>query len=289
MRCARLRSGSALPTPRAAQGRLSDQPCAIVKGGPFCAPIGGPVCTPIDSVDTYVNVHPDIMPALSKILIFHSATMQTAPRLIQSGSGWADMEARPSDRIKITGKDAAMLIKSGFLQRTDEFGTETLICTMKLHEILRAMGLCGYRSWAGVSRISFKETVPSGYKSKDWNDWGCTEIEAGMVEIEEEGYRRVAHSGLWEPGRRFMYEQLAFIDTIKFDATIWPDFGQITFEDGQFKTDIDPSRDHRTLPGELGALYRLPVAERVMVMRYLFAIAVEQQMPPDWYDWVYDR
>src|SRR3546814_10189919 len=92
------------------------------------------------------------MPALSKILIFHSDTMQTAPRLIQSGSGWADMEARPSDRIKITGKDAAMLIKSGFLQRTDEFGTETLICTMKLHEILRAMGLCGYRSWAGVSR-----------------------------------------------------------------------------------------------------------------------------------------
>src|SRR3546814_4214546 len=86
------------------------------------------------------------MPALSKILIFHSDTMQTAPRLIQSGSGWADMEARPSDRIKITGKDAAMLIKSGFLQRTDEFGTETLICTMKLHEILRAMGLCGYRS-----------------------------------------------------------------------------------------------------------------------------------------------
>src|SRR3546814_13744672 len=104
------------------------------------------------------------------------------------------MEARPSDRIKITGKDAAMLIKSGFLQRTDEFGTETLICTMKLHEILRAMGLCGYRSWAGVSRISFKETVPSGYKSKDWNDWGCTEIEASMVEVEEEGYRRVAHS-----------------------------------------------------------------------------------------------
>src|SRR3546814_5485721 len=36
---------SALPTPRAAQGRVSDQPCAIVKGGPFCAPIGGPVCT----------------------------------------------------------------------------------------------------------------------------------------------------------------------------------------------------------------------------------------------------
>src|SRR3546814_1014084 len=71
-------------------------------------------------VDTYVNVHPDIMPALSKILIFHSATMQTAPRLIQSGSGWADMEARPSDRINITGKDAAMLLKSGFLQRTDE-------------------------------------------------------------------------------------------------------------------------------------------------------------------------
>src|SRR3546814_6814178 len=97
-----------------------------------------------------------------------------------------------------------MLIKSGFLHRTDEFGTETLICTMKLHEILRAMGLCGYRSWAGVSRISFKETVPSGYKSKDWNDWGCTEIEASMVEVEEEGYRRVAHSGLWEPGRRFM-------------------------------------------------------------------------------------
>jgi uncharacterized protein len=27
---------------------VSDQPCAIVKGGPFCAPIGGPVCTPID-------------------------------------------------------------------------------------------------------------------------------------------------------------------------------------------------------------------------------------------------
>src|SRR3546814_5855487 len=85
------------------------------------------------------------------------------------------MEARPSDRIKITGKDAAMLIQSGFLQRTHEFGTETLICTMKLHEILRAMGLCGYRSWAGVSRISFKETVPSGYKSKDWNDWGRSE------------------------------------------------------------------------------------------------------------------
>jgi len=30
LRCARLRSGSALPTPRAAQGRVSDQPCAIV-------------------------------------------------------------------------------------------------------------------------------------------------------------------------------------------------------------------------------------------------------------------
>src|SRR3546814_18609146 len=84
-----------------------------------------------------------------------------------------------------------------------------------------------------------------------------------------------------------MHEQLAFIDTIKYDETIWPDFGQITFEDGHFKTDIDPSRDHRTLPGELGALYRLPVAERVMVMRYLFAIAVDQHMPPDWYDWVY--
>src|SRR3546814_9929393 len=31
LRCARLRSGSALPTPRAAQGRVSDQPCAIAR------------------------------------------------------------------------------------------------------------------------------------------------------------------------------------------------------------------------------------------------------------------
>lgn len=50
LRCARLRSGYALPTPRAAQESASDQPCAILTGGPFCAPIGGPVCTPIDTV-----------------------------------------------------------------------------------------------------------------------------------------------------------------------------------------------------------------------------------------------
>src|SRR3546814_2466069 len=109
-----------------------------------------------------------------------------------------------------------------------------------------------------------------------------------MVEVEEEGYRRVAHSGLWEPGRRFMHEQLAFIDTIKYDATIWPDFGQITLEDGQFKTDIDPSREHRPLPGDLGALYRLPLAENVMIMLYLLPIAFEQHKVPDWNDLVAD-
>ncbi|OWQ98528.1 hypothetical protein CDQ91_06680 [Sphingopyxis witflariensis] len=36
---------------------MSDQPCAIVKGGPFCAPIGGPVCTPIDSEAFFLAYH----------------------------------------------------------------------------------------------------------------------------------------------------------------------------------------------------------------------------------------
>ena len=49
LRCARLRSGYALPTPRAAQGSPSHQRSAILTGGPFCAPIRGPVCTPIDT------------------------------------------------------------------------------------------------------------------------------------------------------------------------------------------------------------------------------------------------
>lgn len=241
-------------------------------------------------VESYVNTPPDVVPALSKILIFHSDTMQTAPRFVRSGSGWADMEARPSDRIKITGKEAAMLVKSGFLRSTLDFGPETLICTMSLHEVLRAMGLCGYRSWAGVRRISFKETVPSGYKFKEGRDWSYMDISADMVHLEENGYQEsCVRSRTWEPGPRWMLEQSTLIQTIKYDAMIWPDFGQITYEDEKFKTDIDPSRDHRSLPGELGALYRLPTSERVMVMRYLFAIAVEQQMSPDWYDWVFDR
>ena len=72
------------------------------------------------------------------------------------------------------------------------------------------------------------------------------------------------------------------------EGMAWPDFDRdIRAEmDGRLGVPCDPGLDHRHLPGPLGALYRAPVADRLLIKRYLRWSQTRGQLPyfPDWED-----
>lgn len=245
---------------------------------------------------TLVHIGTDLAPTLLELLRLDEENVRRSPRLKRSGSYWVEDGVPMARRIKITAGQARRLIQAGLLHTEvdDDFG-DTLLYGSQMHDLMRTMGTTGYQSWKSVTTIDSHARVPVGVPNHPGeHSW---EPRQGAVEATDNGYLSLSpYVNEWS--RRWDAEPVAdrsrssrpVIDVVQADSGIWPDFGPLEPDgSGGFTTQIDPGLDHRTIPGPLGRLYRMPVADRVLARRWLFSRLVDQTMSRDWYAWAHEH
>lgn len=222
----------------------------------------------------FTRAKPDVRALLARVLRLDHNTTLGPPMLVRRGSRWSDMDARPADRINLRAEELDTLVRGGFLHQARDADEETWEADFSYHELLRALAGAGYADMAGITEVRAEEMVPQGIATSAWSHghgvaFGTVDVRDAPDKWDRE-FTHGSHQWPSSPASRAVEPDGQQMRVVRVEKRVFPDFGELArSNDGVLHTTTDPSRDARRLRGPLADLYRMPVEDRVLVVRYV--------------------
>ncbi len=242
-----------------------------------------------EDVRFFSELKAEVQNAIEPILVVNERTMMQQLSLVRRSGRWVQRHPPRGTVPEISYEDAKTLMSYGVLTRRDE----SLVAGEAYHRLLRGLIATGYDSWKGVPEIRRVERVPNGIEYKPPYTY-MAHSGRQVARLAPEGFtiERLGFDATKPTAARNGYAKAGLTGKDPLIAVIirggvaWPDFTRdIPSEiEGRLGVPCDPGLDHRDLPGPLGALYRSPTNDRILMRRHLRWQETQWQLP-DWHDW----
>lgn len=223
-----------------------------------------------DGIDMLVEEAPEVRTALIVAVRVNGSTALSAPRLVKQGSRWTDMGVPVADRFQLTSDQLSLLVRAGYFAQTAARGRESYAATGNYHDVLVAVAGSGHRDLDRVRQVAREELVPEGFAHHDIHSSWSVGLGAARPSPNGVDHHVNTRHSQWPYGDHpTSLRTDGFIDVAVAEDRLYPDHGGLALRDGMFETVIDPSKDDRDLKGPLADLYRMPLADRVLLARYI--------------------
>lgn len=242
------------------------------------------------------KVRRDLQPVLVRVLVATTDMLEQAPEYARRSNRWTQVGARNGQAHTISYEDAKILVDAEIMERSGDRLRPT-----RLYQILlEGLAATGHRTWEGVRTLARVEHVPSGIApvpGRYGGSAGGHTPNRAVARLSDEGFEIIPYL---RPGdtptlARAAYARLRItpdqpvIAVRTLNGVAWPDHERdVRAEiEGRIGVPCDPELDHRGLPGPMGALYRMPEADRLLVQRYLHQASMPH-WTPEFHDWRWD-
>lgn len=241
-----------------------------------------------EDVKFFSELKPELQQALEPILVVNEQTLIQQLQLVRRNGRWTQRYAKRGEALTLSNEHANTLLAVGLLERRGD----RLAAGKTFHLLLEGLVATGHDSWEGVAEIRRVEAVPSGVRYEPQRFTYLRSDGREIARLKDDGF--TIESLNFDPKTPTLAKTSYAKSRLKPDDPLiavvvqggmaWPDFDRdIRAEmEGRIAVPCDPGLDHRHLPGPLGALYRAPAADRLLIKRYLRWSETRGQLPDFW-------